>query len=315
MRSMSRLRARGTVWLLVGGIAAGGCSLRQTAASKVGDALAGGGAGWSSEEDPELVREALPFSLKLMESLAAEAPRHVGLRLALCRGFASYAAGFLEPDADEIEPADFQRAKALRERARKLHLRARGYCFQAFDLQGNGLGASLLAGDTSALAGLTRDDVELLFWTGVSWGSAIGLGLDRPELVADLPQVRAVFERALALDDGYDRGSLHEAMIVFDSMPAVMGGSLERARAHYERAVELASGKRAGPHVTWARSSTVPRQARREFEDALGKALAVDPDGEPADRMINLIAQDRARLLLARADDYFFTDEGKETTE
>ncbi len=61
--------------------------------------------------------------------------------------------------------------------------------------------------------------------------------------------------------------------------------------------------------MTWARSATIPRQARREFEETLAKALAVDIDAAPADRMINLIAQQRARRLLAHADEYFFTDE------
>jgi predicted anti-sigma-YlaC factor YlaD len=313
------VRSRGGgVWCLAGSLLLAGCSAREYAASKVGDTLASGGAGWSSDEDPELVRESLPFALKLMESLAAEAPRHSGLRLGLCRGFASYAAGFLEPDAEAIEPTDFERAKAIRERARKLHLRARGWCLQALELGprgGTGAGAKLLAGDPGLLAAFTPPDVELLYWTGVSWGSAVALGLDRPEMVADLPAVRAIFERALALDEEYDRGSLHEAMIAFDSMPPMMGGSLERARFHFDRAVDLAGGRRAGPFVTWARSATIPRQARTEFEDALGRALAVDVDAEPADRMVNLIAQERARRMLARVEDFFFAAEEEKGSE
>ena len=306
---MSESSRLGAAALLAASLLAGGCSLRQAAASKVGDALATGGAGWSSEDDPELVRESLPFALKMMESLAAEAPKHRGLRLGLCRGFASYAAGFLEPDAEAIEPTDFERARAIRERARKLHLRARGYCLAALELERPGSGARLLAGDPELLAGFETGDVELLYWTGVAWGSAVGLGLDRPEMVAEIPALRALFERALALDEGYDRGALHEPMIVFESAPAMMGGSLERARRHFERAVALSEGRRAGPYVTWARASAIPRQARAEFEDALGRALAVDVEAVPADRMLNLISQERARRMLARVDDYFFADE------
>jgi predicted anti-sigma-YlaC factor YlaD len=290
-------------------LALAGCSLRELAVSKVGDSLAAGGAGWGTEEDPELVREALPFALKLMESLAAEAPRHVGLRLGLCRGFASYAGGFLEADAERIETADFEAARRLKERARRLHLRGRGYCLAALDLIGPGTGARLLAGDTAPLSRLDRGQVGLLYWSGVAWGSAVSLGLDRPEMVADLPVVRGLFERGLELDAGYDRGSFHEAMIVFDSMPAMMGGSHERARFHYQRSVELSNGTRASPHVTWARSSAVARQARTEYVEALERALAIDPAAEPGDRLLNLISQERARQMLARADDYFFADE------
>lgn len=294
---------------ILASVALGGCSLRQTAAGKVGDLLASGGSGWNSEEDPELVRDALPFALKLMESLAAEAPRHEGLRLGLCRGFASYAAGFLEPEAEKVESAEFEHARELRGRAGRLHMRARGYCLAALDLREPGAGDGLTRDPDPVLARRSAKDVELLYWTGVSWGSAVSLALDRPERVAELPTVRAIFERALALDPQFDRGSLHEAMIVFDSMPAMMGGSFERAKSHFDRAVALSGGKRASPFVTWARSSAIARQDRREFREVLERALAVDADAIPADRMINLISQARARTLLAHADDFFFAEE------
>ncbi|MGE0641172.1 MAG: TRAP transporter TatT component family protein [Thermoanaerobaculia bacterium] len=295
--------------LLVTSFVSSGCSLRRVAAGKVGDLMASGGSGWSSDEDPELVREALPFSLKLMESLAAEAPQHAGLQVALCRGFTSYAAGFLEPDAERIESADFDRAETIRRRAAKMHLRARGHCFAAMEIVQEGSREELLRDPDRALARFGAGDLELLYWTGASWGSAISLALDRPDLVADLPTVRAIFERALTLGPDWDRGALHEAMIVFDSMPAMMGGSYERARAHFERAVELSGGLRASPFVTWARSSAVARQDRREYREALDRALAIDPEVTPADRLSNLISRARATTLLSRIDDFFFVAE------
>ena len=115
-------------------------------------------------------------------------------------------------------------------------------------------------------------DVERLYWTGVAWGSAVSLGLDRPERVAELPTVRAIFERALALDETFDRGSLHEAMIVFDAMPAMMGGSVG-ARASRTSIAPSRSPAASAParYVTWARSSAIARQARREFRESLGQ--------------------------------------------
>jgi predicted anti-sigma-YlaC factor YlaD len=288
-----------------------GCSVNGFVAGKVGDALAGSGSSWSTEDDPELVREALPFALKTMESLAAEAPRHAGLRLALCRGYSSYAGGFLEPDAERIEGAAFEQATRLRRRAERLYLRAFRYCREALDLEFAGAGRELASAPDQALARIGKGGVETLYWTGVAWGSAVSLALDRPERVAELPTVRDIFERALDLDESWDRGSLHEAMIVFDAMPAMMGGSEARAREHYARSVALSGGLRASPFVTWARSSAVARQARREYRETLEKALAIDPDGFLPDRLLNLISQARARTLLARTDDFFFVDESQ----
>ncbi len=307
MNPLAALSAAGLAALMLGG-----CSLRSFAAAKVGDALTAGGASWSTEDDPELVHDALPFALKTMESLAAEAPRHAGLRLGLCRGYASYAGGYIEPEAEEIEAQSYDRALQIRARAEKLYLRAFRYCQQALDLRFANAGRELEGAPEAAdaaLARVSKAGVELLYWTGVAWGSAVSLGLDHPARVAQLPTVRAIFERALALDESFDRGALHEAMIVFDSMPAMMGGSVERAQHHFARAVELSHGQRASPYVTWARTSTVARQARREFRESLAKALAIDPDGSPPDRLLNLISQRRARTLLARTEDLFFVDE------
>ena len=45
-----------------------GCSIRRFAVNKLGDALASGGTTYESDEDIQLVGQALPFGLKLMES-------------------------------------------------------------------------------------------------------------------------------------------------------------------------------------------------------------------------------------------------------
>src|SRR5512136_2248971 len=96
------------VWLVMVGLAVigSGCSVRRMAVNRVGDALAGGGTTFASDDDPELVKAAVPFSLKLMESLLAESPRHEGLLLACTRGFTQYGYGFVQQDADELEEHD-----------------------------------------------------------------------------------------------------------------------------------------------------------------------------------------------------------------
>src|SRR3974390_3799716 len=83
-----------------------GCSIRRMAINKVGDALASGGTTFASDDDPELVKAAVPFSLKLMESLLEESPQHKGLLLASASGFTQYAYAFVQQDADELKEKD-----------------------------------------------------------------------------------------------------------------------------------------------------------------------------------------------------------------
>src|SRR5436190_11202877 len=106
---------------------ASGCSMQQLLVDRIGDAVSGGGSAYASDPDVELVGAAIPFSLKLTESLIAESPHHRGLLLAAARGFTQYAYVYVEMPADESEERDLAGAYAARERARRLYLRARDY--------------------------------------------------------------------------------------------------------------------------------------------------------------------------------------------
>lgn len=283
-----------------------GCSIRSMAINAVADGLSGSGATFASDDDPELVRDAVPFALKTYEALLEERPRHRGLLLAAARGFTQYAYAFVDTDALLLEDDDPATARVDRLRARKLYLRARDYGLRGLALERPGIEEALRQDPQAAVSGFDRKDVELLYWTAVAWGAAVADGMDDPELVADFPAVRALLTRALALDPDWDEGALHEAMISLESVPEAMGGSEERARQHFRRAIELSGGHKAGPYVALASGVVVRSQNRAEFESLLKAALAVDPDAEPRYRLANLIAQERARHLLARVDELFF---------
>src|SRR5262245_45876999 len=78
---------------------ASGCSVRNYALGQVGDALATSGTTFGSDDDPELIRAAAPFSLKLMESVLAGLPSHEGLLAAAASGFTQYAYAFVQQEA------------------------------------------------------------------------------------------------------------------------------------------------------------------------------------------------------------------------
>ena len=274
-------------------------------ANGIGNSLASGPDVFGTDNDPELVRDALPFGLKTMESLLLTVPRHRGLLLTACKGFTEYAAAFVQMEADRIEPNDYAGATQMRDRALKLYLRGRDYGLRGLALRNRGIGAQLQLDPKVAAARIGIKDMPMLFWTAAAWGSAISLGKDRAELLADLPAVRALMERGLRLDEAYDGGVIHEAMIILEALPPAMGGSPDSARFHFERAVALSKGGRASPYVTMAQSVSVMTQNRAEFDRLLRQALAVDPDREPAQRLETLVLQRRARMLLEREDDLF----------
>lgn len=282
---------------------ASGCSIERFAANRIGDTLAASGTTYAADDDPQLVAAALPFSLKLMESVLASAPEHRALLGATCAAFTQYAYAFVQQDADAVALEDTDRAWQGWQRAERLYLRARDYGLRGLDAAIPGFATGLRQDRATAVARARASEVDLLFWTAASWGAAISLAKDDPDLVADLPVVSALIDRALAVDEAWDRGAIHSFMVTYAMVrPDAEGDRLEAARRHFDRALELAQGRAAGPHVSWAEAVCLPREDRACFEQSLQAALAVDADAEPATRLANTVMQRRAAWLLAHAD-------------
>jgi TRAP transporter T-component len=284
-----------------------GCALvKHKAVGMVASTLASGGDVFTRDDDPELVGDAIPFGLKLYESLLESAPKNKDLLIATCSNFTQYGVAFVDTRALELDEKEHHDEVAhLKDRELKLDLRAKGYCMRAMDVRFPGITKKLMEDPAAALAKATKADVPLLYWTAASWGSAIGMGLDRPDLVIDAPTVRALADRALALDESWNKGTLHEMFISLESVPDALGGSPQRAREHFKRAVELEHGNSPGPYVALALGVDVPAQDRAEFEKLLNDALAIDPEKDPSNRLVTLVQQRRARALLAHIDTMF----------
>ncbi len=282
-----------------------GCSPRAYLVRGVADAVSSGGQSFASDDDPELVKSAVPFALKAQESLLSEAPAHRGLLLSLSRGFTQYAAAFVWQDA--VESQDPAAAQAGKERAVRLLLRARDYGVRGLEAAHPGFRARLQA-DAAGAAGMAgEDDVPLLYWTAASWSLAIASSPVDPEMLADLPRCEAMMRRALALREDYDAGAIHEYFVAFEGgRSEAMGGSAARARKHFERAMALSGGKKVSPLVTLAETVSVRAQDRRKFLELLDRALAFDARRDaPEYRQANLAAQRKASWLKGRVDELF----------
>ncbi|MCL1926616.1 MAG: TRAP transporter TatT component family protein [Syntrophorhabdaceae bacterium] len=293
------------VFLVAVAAVACACSPRNYITSKAADALSSDGGAFARDDDPELVREATPFALKTMESLLAQQPRHKGLLLSLSRGFTQYSAAFVLQDALEEENL-LARAEKIN-RARRLLLRAKEYGLRGLSVSHEDFDSRLSADPVraAALAGLS--EVPLLYWTAAPWSLAVSLSSNDPAMLADLPRCEALMRRALALDESYDSGAIHEYFIAFEGgRPAAMGGSLEKARRHFERAMELSGERKVSPLVSYAETISVRTQNKKEFLELLDRALRFNArESAPEFRMANLVAQRRARWLKGRADDLF----------
>ncbi len=160
-----------TLALATSGTAA--CSIKKMAINGLADTLAASGDSFSSDEDPDLIRDAVPFSLKTIESLLAEVPEHKGLLLTACSGFTQYAYAFVQTDAELIEPKDYEASVAGRERALKMYQRALGYCLRRVELTHKGFRAAVEKDPTGTMKAFSREEVAVLYWTGATWGALV----------------------------------------------------------------------------------------------------------------------------------------------
>jgi len=168
-----------------------GCSMKQMAIKTVANSLSEGTSSFATDDDPELIRDALPFGLKTLEGLLVQLPAHRPLLRSVTAGFTSYSAAFIQPEIRGLEDTDLD---------------------------------------------------------------------------------------------------------------------LARARMYFNRTMELAQGKRISPLVSLAEHVSITNQNRAEFEELLGEALAFDCDTYPETRLVNLLAQKRARQLKALAGSLFLEE-------
>lgn len=283
-----------------------GCSVRKFAINKLGDSLANSGTTFASDNDPEFVGQAIPFSLKLIEGLLAESPQHRGLLFAAASGYTQYSYVWVQQPSEEIESEDLAKSDVLRTRSRNLYLRARDYGLRGLDAKHSGFTRALRQQPKSAVRAAKKPDVPMLYWTAASWAAAISISKDHPELVAEQPQAEALIDRAYELNPDYDHGAIEQFLISYESArPGVRGDFAARSKVHFDRAVSLSNGQLASPYVAYAESVSVQKQNHAEFESLLKQALAVDPDSRPEWRLSNIVMRRRARWLLSRENELF----------
>jgi predicted anti-sigma-YlaC factor YlaD len=278
------------------------------AINAVSNALTGSGSAdvFTSDSDPQLVGDAIPFAIKMYESLLSQNPRHEGLMLTTGSMFVMYANAFVQSPAELLDPVDFyeERHDAL-DRAKTLYLRGNEILSRALEQKLPGFGAARLDDGSlaAALGKLKKSDAALLYWTAASGFAAYSIDVFDFALGTAVPKWIAMMERAYELDADFQNGAIDEFFLLYYA--STLGANKARAEEHFARAVEKTRGLSAGIFVSYARAVCVPAQDHAGFEEKLQKALAINVNEEPSLRLVNILAQKKARYLLDTAYEYF----------
>ena len=252
----------------------------------------------NSHPDPDTVRGALDYALLQNEALLLSAPKHESLLLTLCSQYVQYATLFVVPEAEALQFSDAARSQAASARALRLAQRGKDLCWRGLKEE-KGTAERLTTDPDGAAARFERDEVPLLYWSAAALAASASTG---PGAAGDWKIVRALAERAIALDPIWNRAALHELMITVESQGAASAGTEAAARKHFARAVDVQQGLSPGPYLALAMGAVRSKRDRAELEKLLTQAAAIDPEKDPTHRLPATLLRQRARVLLANVD-------------
>jgi hypothetical protein len=250
----------------------------------------------SIEEETDLIlaEQSIASNLKLLEGLIKSDPRNRKLLILAARGYTSYALGFVE----ETDP----------ERAVHLYMRARDYGIRGLNLDRdfNRLLTLPFEDFEREVAGIPDRDIPFLFWTANAWAGAIQLAFGDPVLLASLPRVEEMMRVVLKRDESYYYAGPHIFFgMLLSSKPVLFGGNPPMGKEHFERALELTSGKYLIIHVFYAQTYAVQTLDKELYNRLLAAVLEMPIDSMPDQKLVNTIAKKRAERLLERTDEFF----------
>ena len=152
---------------------------------------------------------------------------------------------------------------------------------------------------------LTEDSIESLFVLGQSWAVWLQANKEDWNAIAELPRVRIIIERVLSLDETYQNGSAHLYMGMLQSLlPATLGGKPALARQHFEKAINISENRNLMAKVSFAELYARLVFDQKLHDKLLNEVISAKPE-QPGMTLMNTLAQQKAKQLLASSKDYF----------
>jgi len=291
-----------------------GCSLNKITADSTAGALFEGKSAMEGQADVKFARASFPASLVTMETFLISSPENEEFLELLAEGYFSYAFGFLEWDLErsQLNDVEEEELEDMAARARIHYLKSRSFGFRLLDNEE--VKKAALANDIDALKkafdDLDEDDVPGLFWTAYSWGALINISQSDPDMIASLGTVEAMLKKCEALDDTYYYSGVHLSLGVFYAMqPKALGGKPEKAKAHFDIAMERHGNENLFAPYLLARYYAPAVQDGKMFKSLLGKILNTQVEKYPTLRLNNEIARIRAKFWLENQDELIFEEE------
>ena len=286
---MQNVRLMFSIKILVISLLLTGCSMKEQMVRSMDPIMEDMSSVVNMSNDVDLIRDGLPASLIQMDGFIKSDPNNK-LLLKAAESYFGYAFSF-------VEDVNRPRASALYLKAREYALRALKK-YRQFDEQAPDL--------NDMLANCGKQDVPALYWAAGSWLAWIGLNVDNPEAIMDIPKVEAMLDRVIELDETYYYGMAY-AMLggLYASQPKNMGGNPEKANKQFQKAFNISGSKLLAAQLMYAKFYAVQIQDKALFVNTLSEIIATPVNFFPERNLANEVAKRKAKDLLEKVDTLF----------
>jgi len=266
------------------------CSINKLMIRQTGHLLDYGVEALYEETDLILAEQALASDIKLLEGMLKGDSENKQLLLLTTQALSGYALGFAEDETPD--------------RAKGFYLRARDYGMRALELSIEK--KTNLDDFKNVIQEKGEKEIEALFWAAFSWAGWINLSLDNPQAFIDLTYVQTMMQRVLDLDETFFNASVH---LFFGSLwgmkPRILGGDPEKARAHFDRNIEITGGNFLLTYIYYAKYAAAKTLDEELFDELLVKVEQTPADVLPEYQLLNMIAKKKAGYLKQAREDLF----------
>ncbi len=266
------------------------------------------------ESDYEFARQAIPGSLKTLETFWVVDPENPRLIKLLTNGFCNYGTGFVEDDweAARLEK-DLPATEYHNERSTKIFNRCLNYALLSLGKRWQ----RDLFGDRDTVARLLKEDGGsgkrfAMMFAAYALASMVNHNTTRMDMLAYIPTVEMIMNHLIELDQKRMPEDLVHAALPYVALgmlhtgrPTAMGGEPDRARGYFEQALKVTGGKFLLARALMAYRVGLAKGDRKFFHDQLKQVIETNPAVWPEQRLANEIAHRKARRYLSKEKELF----------
>lgn len=245
-----------------------------------------------NHNEPEIVAEAIPSFLLLLETLIEGDPDNEALLSSAASLYGAYIGLLNEETGRNKQLSD----KALAYALRSACVHGEQFCLlnqQKYDVF------------ETIIEQTDNVDLDMLYTVGVAWAGWIQTNKTDWNAVAQLAQVKAIMTRVIELDVEHEQGNAHVYLGVLATiLPPALGGKPDVGKKHFEMALQISEERNLMVKVIYAKQYARMMFDRELHDTLLNSVIAAELES-PGLTLMNTLAKKQAKKLLASADEYF----------